>query len=134
MVASGKPARRTRSSPADEQLGAIGNANIHNAREKLNELLDANPGHVWQLLEMMQNGTVTKICDAKVREQAKTHWHGTQVRFSVIPKYWMEAYMLDLNPALEDHLDAIKGTSKTALRSSSPTTTPSPFQPGLSLR
>ena len=102
--------------PADESLGHLGNANMQAARRKLNELLDAQPQHVWQMLEMMQNGTISKICDAKLRDQTKTHWHGTQVRMQVIPKYWMEAYMLDINPEIEKLLDAIKSSSKTAIR------------------
>jgi hypothetical protein len=102
--------------PADESLGHLGNANMQAARKKLNDLLDQNPQNVWQMVEMLQNGTINKICDAKMRDVGKTHWHGTQVRFQVIPKYWMEAYMLDINPNLESHLDDIKNSSKTAIR------------------
>jgi len=118
VVAGSKPAakRPRTAAPADESLGHIGNANLAAARAKLNDLLDQHPQHVWQMLEMMQNGTIAKICDAKVRDQAKTHWHGTQVRMQVIPKYWMEAYMLDVSPDLEKHMDAIKNSSKTAIR------------------
>eukprot|EP00975_Prorocentrum_lima_P039146 8225343-Prorocentrum_lima.AAC.1 len=80
MVISSEPATKKARiiSPADEQLGALGKCNIAAARKKLNDLLDQHPHYVWQLLEMVQNGTINKICDAKVREQAKTHWHGTQ--------------------------------------------------------
>jgi len=102
--------------PADEQLGMLGNSNLAGARRKLEELLDEKPQHVWHLLEMLQNGTISKISDARARDQAKTHRHGTQVRMSVIPKYWMEAYMLDANPALEPHMERIKAAGKTALR------------------
>eukprot|EP00972_Heterocapsa_arctica_P090056 13286725-Heterocapsa_arctica.AAC.1 len=53
-------------------------ANMQTAREKLNEFLDHHPQNVWQMLEMLQNGTISKISEAKLRAVAKTHWHGTQ--------------------------------------------------------
>eukprot|EP00975_Prorocentrum_lima_P056051 11749243-Prorocentrum_lima.AAC.1 len=63
MVISSEPATKKAriNFPADEQLGALGNCNIAAARTKLNELFDEHPHYVWQILEMVQNGTINKI-------------------------------------------------------------------------
>jgi hypothetical protein len=91
-------------------------ANVQTARKKLNEFLDQHPRNVWQTLEMLQNGAISKTREAKLRAVANTHWHGTHARMRLIPKYWMQAYMLDINPELEKHLEAIKSSSNTAMR------------------
>jgi hypothetical protein len=89
---------------------------IQLARQKVNELLDQHPQNVWQTLEMLQNGTISKTREAKLRDMHKTCWHGTQLRMSMIPKYWMQAYMLDINPELKKHLRDIKRSSNNAMK------------------
>jgi hypothetical protein len=68
------------------------------------------------MLEMLQNGTIRKNREAKMRDVANTHWHGNPVRMQMIPKYWMEGYMLNINPKLEKHLKAIKSSSHTGMK------------------
>ena len=67
--------------------------------EELDKLLDDKPGitfHVWMFA---RRGNFSKMAKGRSQPSSeKTHWHGTQVRMSVIPKYRIEAYLVDLLP------------------------------------
>lgn len=111
------PTKRVRSKDAiEQQMADMGEDNIAAAREELDSLLDDKPHIVWHVLMFVKRGRFNDMADGKENNVTRSHWHGTQVRMQVIPKYWLEAYMTDLEPKLELVWDDILAAGPTTSR------------------
>ena len=98
-VAEGTPIKSKRSSDVhDDVLGELGQNTINEARQELDKILDQKPNLTFHLLSLARKGDASKMAEGSKEKQVKSHWHGTQVRMQVIPKYWIEAYLSDLVP------------------------------------
>lgn len=101
IIAAARKQKHQKEVAVESQMASNANAMFDHARKQVWDLL--TPQNVFYVLNMVQGNKIEKFIEQANSKKNAEAWHDTVCNFSVVPKYWMWALMVDIFPDLDEY-------------------------------